>query len=449
VQFEEFQLDSHIFAGIRKAGYTVPTPIQEQAIPVVLEGRDLMGIAQTGTGKSAAFVLPILQRLARGPAKRIRALILAPTRELAEQIHQTIADLGRYTPIRSAAVYGGVSKGGQVTAIKRGAAIVVACPGRLLDHLGDGNIDLSRVETLVLDEADRMCDMGFLPDIRRIIQKLPAKRQTLFFSATMPKDIRSLADSILSNPATIQIGATAPVETVSHALYPAADGLKTKLLTTVLKETATGRVLVFTRTKHRARSLAAHLEKSSFRVSALQGNMTQNKRQSAINGFRNGTFDILVATDIAARGIDVSDISHVINFDMPDTVDAYTHRIGRTGRANHTGEAFTFVSRGDEEMVREIERVLGARIERRRLPDFDYSRNVEEGPVRQTDERRRSSHSASTRPSAGSRKEPTRRTLPAAGIMGSQQQGSGESRSDASSRHRPSRPLRFSTNGKR
>ncbi len=453
MHFEEFQLDPHIFTGIRKAGYKTPTPIQEQAIPVVLEGRDVMGLAQTGTGKSAAFVLPILQRLARGPAKRIRALILAPTRELAEQIHQTIADLGRYTPIRSVAVYGGVSKGGQVAAIRRGAAIIVACPGRLLDHMGDGNIDLSRVETLVLDEADRMCDMGFLPDIRRILQKLPAKRQTLFFSATMPKDIRSLADSILNNPATIQIGATAPVETVSHALYPAADGLKTKLLTTVLKETATGRVLVFTRTKHRARSLAAHLEKSSFRVSALQGNMTQNRRQSAINGFRNGTFDILVATDIAARGIDVSDISHVINYDMPDTVDAYTHRIGRTGRASRTGEAFTFASKGDEGMVREIERVLGARIERRRLPDFDYSGNVQECPARQAQERKQSPRPASPRPLARSGKEPVRRSLPAAtGSAGSQQQGgsaAGPAGSNSSGHRRSPRPLRFSTRGKR
>ncbi len=449
MHFEEFQLEPHILAGVRKAGYTIPTPIQEQAIPVVLAGRDMMGIAQTGTGKSAAFVLPMLQRLAKGPARRVRALILAPTRELAEQIHQTIADLGRYTPIRSAAVYGGVSKGGQVAAIKRGAAIVVACPGRLLDHLGDGSIDLSRVETLVLDEADRMCDMGFLPDIRRILQKLPAKRQTLFFSATMPKDIRILADSILTDPATIQIGATAPVETVSHALYPAADGLKTKLLMAVLRETATSRVLVFTRTKHRARSLAAHLEKSKFRVSALQGNMTQNRRQSAINGFRNGTYDILVATDIAARGIDVSDISHVINFDMPDTVDAYTHRIGRTGRASRTGEAFTFASRGDEGMVREIEQVLGARIERRRIPDFDYG-SVQEGPVRQTGERpQRPRSSSSARTGGQDRKDAARRTLPTAAEGAFHAAGGTGTGSSSSSGRRPQRPLRFSTQGKR
>jgi ATP-dependent RNA helicase RhlE len=259
--------------------------------------------------------------------------------------------------------------------------IVVACPGRLLDHIGDGGVDLSHVEMLVLDEADRMCDMGFLPDIRLILKHLPAKRQTLFFSATMPRDIRGLADSILRNPATVQIGMNAPVETVSHALYPTPDGLKTKLLLAMLKQTATGRVLIFTRTKHRARNLASDLEKHSYRVSALQGNMTQNRRQDAIAGFRDGKYDILVATDIASRGIDVSEISHVINFDMPNTVDAYTHRIGRTGRACHTGEAFTFAGQADETMVREIEHALGARIERRRLPDFDYS-SFTESPSR-------------------------------------------------------------------
>jgi len=285
--------------------------------------------------------------------------------------------------VKSVSIYGGVSKGPQASALRRGAEIVVACPGRLLDHIGDGGIDLSHVEVLVLDEADRMCDMGFLPDIRLILKHLPAKRQTLFFSATMPKDIRSLADSILNHPATVQIGMNAPVETVSHALYPTPDGLKTKLLLAMLKQTATGRVLIFTRTKHRARNLAQDLEKHSYRVSALQGNMTQNRRQDAINGFREGKYDILVATDIASRGIDVQEISHVINFDMPNTVDAYTHRIGRTGRASQTGEAFTFTGQADETMVREIEHVLGARIERRKLPDFDYSSFAPESPSRQ------------------------------------------------------------------
>jgi ATP-dependent RNA helicase RhlE len=372
VSFEQFSLDPRIVAGVKSVGYTKPTPIQQQAIPVVLEGRDVLGLAQTGTGKTAAFALPILQRLTRGPLRRVRALIVAPTRELAEQIHQMSVDLARHTKVRSVTVYGGVSRARQVEALRRGAEIVVACPGRLLDLLGDGSIDLSRVEVLVLDEADRMCDMGFLPDIRRILKVLPARRQTLFFSATMPDEIRELADSILKDPVTVQIGMIAPAKTVSHALYPVTNNLKKKLLLATLQQTTTGRVLIFTRTKYRARNLARDLAKKKYRASALQGNMSQNQRQKAINGFRNGTYDILVATDIAARGIDVSEISHVINFDMPDTVDAYTHRIGRTGRAHLTGTAYTFAVQGDEPMVRDIEKVLGKRIERRRLPGFDY-----------------------------------------------------------------------------
>ena len=384
MNFEQFPFDPRIRAGIKAMGYTIPTPIQEQAIPVVLQGRDVLGLAQTGTGKTAAFVLPILQRLLTGPLHRVRVLILAPTRELAEQIHQASADLARKTRVRSVTVYGGVSRNRQVSALRRGAEIVVACPGRLLDLLSDRSIDLSHVEVLVLDEADRMCDMGFLPDIRRILKVLPARRQTLFFSATMPREIRELADRMLDRPVTVQIGTVAPVETVSHALYPVSHKLKKGLLLATLKQTATGRVLIFTRTKHRARNLARDLEKLNYRVSALQGNMSQNRRQQAIQGFRKGRYDILVATDIAARGIDVSDISHVINFDMPGTVDAYTHRIGRTGRAHKTGEAFTFVVQGDEPLVRKIEKVLGARIERRRLPDFDYGGSVLEGQPRQT-----------------------------------------------------------------
>ncbi|HHS12310.1 MAG TPA: DEAD/DEAH box helicase [bacterium] len=376
--FNEFNLDSRIHQGTKNAGYITPTPIQEKAIPLALKGGDMIGLAQTGTGKTAAFILPILQRLIRGPKRRIRALILAPTRELAEQIHQASRELGKHTGIRSVSIYGGVGKSPQLAALKQGVEIVVACPGRLLDHMGEGNIDLSQVEILVLDEADRMCDMGFLPDIRRIMKSLPSQRQTLFFSATMPDEIRGLADQILKNPETIQIGMMAPVDTVSHAVYPVSGDLKKSLLFAILDQTATGRVLIFTRTKHRAKTLARQLDKKDFNVSALQGNMTQNRRQAAINGFRSGKYDILVATDIAARGIDVSEVSHVINYDMTDTVDAYTHRIGRTGRAARTGDAFTLAVKEDEPLLRSIERVLGEPIKRKRLDGFDYGTFVPE-----------------------------------------------------------------------
>lgn len=373
MNFTDFSLDPRLEAGIKDMGFTEPTPIQQQAIPHVLQGGDLLGLAQTGTGKTAAFMLPILQRLTAGPLRQVRVLIVAPTRELAEQIHQTAVDLGKYTKIRSLTVYGGVSKKRQVDGLRRGAEIVVACPGRLLDVANDRSIDLSKVEVLVLDEADRMCDMGFLPDIRRILKLLPRQRQTLFFSATMPKEIRQLSDSILNDPITVQIGHIAPAKTVSHALYPVPHGLKKKLLFTMLEEMSTGRVLIFTRTKRRARFLARDLQKRGYKAEALQGNMSQNRRQNAISGFRSGKYDVLVATDIAARGIDVAEISHVINFDMPDTADAYTHRIGRTGRAAEEGDAFTFATDDDTAMIRDIERVLKARLERRRWPGFDYS----------------------------------------------------------------------------
>ena len=372
MSFERFTLDARLRAGIQSAGYSTPTPIQDQAIPPILNGRDLIGIAQTGTGKTAAFMLPILQRLATQPGRVVRALILAPTRELAEQIHQATRQYGARTRVSSVSIYGGVGKRPQVEALRRGADIVVACPGRLLDLASERAIDLSHVEVLVLDEADRMCDMGFLPDIRRILKLVPVKRQTLFFSATMPDDIRKLADSILHDPVTVQIGVIAPPKSISHALYPVSSGLKKELLLAMLERRASGRALIFTRTKHRARSLARDLDKQGYRVEALQGNMTQNRRQGAIDGFRGNKYDILVATDVASRGIDVAGIAHVINYDVPDTADAYTHRVGRTGRVDQTGEALTLAEPEDEVMVRQIERVLGEPIERRRLADFNY-----------------------------------------------------------------------------
>lgn len=372
MNFNTFDFHPHVAAGVTAAGYVTPTPIQTQAIAPILKGQDVMGLAQTGTGKTAAFVLPILNRLIHGERGFIRGLIIAPTRELAEQIHQAIRILGGKTRLRSVTVYGGVGIVPQVQNLKR-ADIVVACPGRLLDHIGRKTADLSHLEVLVLDEADMMFDMGFLPDIRKILAHVPAKRQTLLFSATMPPEIRRLAGDILRNSATVEVGVTAPADTVSHALFPVAQHLKTALLLKLLGNTDTESVLVFTRTKHRAKSLGEKLTRSGYRSASLQGNLSQARRQAALDGFRDGTYQILVATDIAARGIDVSQISHVINYDIPSTPDAYVHRIGRTGRAARTGDAFTLITGEDADMVRAINRVIGYPIERRTVDDFNYN----------------------------------------------------------------------------
>ncbi len=382
MSFNSFNLHPQIAAGVTALGYHTPTPIQHQAIPPVMQGRDVMGLAQTGTGKTAAFALPILERLIKGPRGRIRALVIAPTRELAEQINTAITDLGRQTRLRSISIYGGVAINPQKQRLTAGVEIVVACPGRLLDHIHQRTINLSNLEVLVLDEADRMFDMGFLPDIRKIIRHVPRERQTLLFSATMPDDIRLLAQDILRSPVTVQVDPAAPASTVSHALYPIDQHLKTALLLELLRHTDTESILVFTRTKYRAKRLGQQLEKAGYRAASLQGNLSQNKRQAALDGFRDGSYQVLVATDIAARGIDVSCISHVINYDMPDTADAYTHRIGRTGRATKTGDAFTFITHEDEEMVRSIERVLGEKVERRILKGFEYKRPA---PARDTE----------------------------------------------------------------
>ncbi len=376
MEFSTLDFHAHIAAGIKAAGYTVQTPIQARAIPLALGGEDVMGLAQTGTGKTAAFVLPILQRLIDGPRRHVRALVIAPTRELAEQTHETIRTLGGKTGLRCATIYGGVNMNSQTRKLSAGVEIVVACPGRLLDHLNHRTIDLSNLEVLVLDEADRMLDMGFLPDIKKIIKNIPASRQTLLFSATMPSGIMKLANDILHDPVTVQVDHSAPANTVTHALYPVDQTLKTGLLLKLLGNTNTDSVLVFTRTKHRAKRVGEQLGKAGYRAASLQGNLSQNRRQEALKGFRNGRYQVLVATDIAARGIDVSCISHVINFDMPDTTDAYTHRIGRTGRAAKTGDAFTFITREDEPMVRSIEHVLGEKVERRELEGFDYKKSA-------------------------------------------------------------------------
>jgi len=372
LNFKTFSFHPAVADGAMQAGYTTPTPIQDKAIPEVMKGRDVVGLAQTGTGKTAAFVLPILNRLMDGPRNRVGALVIAPTRELAEQIHGEFKILGRQTRLRSAVVYGGVGINPQIQALKR-ADIVVACPGRLLDHIGRRTVDLSRLDVLVIDEADMMFDMGFFPDIRRILTHVPPKkRQTLLFSATMPKEIRRLANEVLQNPITVQIGTTAPAETVSHALFPVSQHLKTALLIKLLGDTPTGPVLVFTRTKYRAKSLGEKLSKAGYRSTSLQGNLSQGRRQAALNGFRSGEYQILVATDIAARGIDVSNVSHVINFDIPSTPEAYIHRIGRTGRAERSGDAFTLITTEDTQMVRAINGAIGRPVEQRTLSDFNY-----------------------------------------------------------------------------
>jgi len=404
LKFKIFNLHPAVAAGVIAAGYIDPTPIQAQAMPHVLNHKDVMGLAQTGTGKTAAFVLPILNRLIKSKHGGIRALIIAPTRELAEQIHQSIETLGQKTRLKSVAVYGGVGITPQIQKLKH-ADIVVACPGRLLDHIGRHTADLHKLEVLVLDEADHMFDMGFLPDIRRILRSVPKNRQTLLFSATMPTEIRRLAKDVLQDPVTVKIGTTAPADTVSHALYPVAQHLKTALLLKILENIQAESVLVFTRTKHRAKSLDKKLAGAGYRSASLQGNLSQGKRQAALDGFRNGTYKILVATDIAARGIDVTQISHVINYDIPSTADAYIHRIGRTGRATRNGEAFTLITSDDRDMVRAINRIIGTEIEQRTVSDFNYhspapARNKQ--PQRQWKPRRNFSGAKKGRPQRAS-----------------------------------------------
>jgi len=368
--FETFGLRQDILRAVAAAGFQVPRPIQAGTIPQALKGRDVIGLAQTGTGKTAAFALPIIERLIDGRDDRSRALILAPTRELAIQIHAEIGSLARHTRLTSVTVFGGVAAGPQVRALRRHPDIIVACPGRLLDLIGSNDARVDGIEMLVLDEADHMLDMGFLPDIKRILSRLPKRRQNLLFSATMPKEIRSLADSLLNDPHVVELAVTAPLEMIEHALYPVSQKSKTALLNHLLRAADFRSAIVFLRTKHRARRLAQELDRSGHRAIALQGNMSQGQRQRAMQGFRDGRYDVLVATDIAARGIDVADISHVINFDIPNTPDAYTHRIGRTGRSECSGKAYTFVTHEDFPAIKVIERKLNMQIQRIKLRDF-------------------------------------------------------------------------------
>jgi ATP-dependent RNA helicase RhlE len=372
VPFTQLKLIPPLLQAVKELGFVRPTAIQSDAIPPALQGRDVIATAQTGSGKTAAFLLPIISRLLDRPRRTTRALVLVPTRELAAQILDDFNALSIHTPVTGAAVFGGVSMGPQEHAFRSGVDIIIATPGRLVDHMRSPYARLNQIEHLVLDEADRMLDMGFLPEIRRIVSKLPAKRQTLFFSATMPPAIAVLAADMLHNPVSIQTQRPAPASGITQAVYPVPQERKAALAAHLLKGKTMTQALIFTRTKHRANRLADYLLKAGVRADRIHGNRSQSQRTAALAGFKNGTFPVLVATDIAARGIDVDALGHVVNFDVPLVPDDYIHRVGRTGRADATGEAFTFVSPDEEGHLREIERVIGRRLPRVTAPDFDY-----------------------------------------------------------------------------
>jgi ATP-dependent RNA helicase RhlE len=371
--FTSFGLHPDLLRGVKELGFTRPTPIQTDAIPPAMAGRDVLAAAATGSGKSAAFLLPILHRLIDKKRRTTRALILTPTRELAAQIDEHLRELAIHTPVSGAAVYGGVGMGPQEHAFRSGVDVIVATPGRLLDHFQHRYAHLEGLEILVLDEADRMLDMGFLPDIRRVLKHLPAKRQTLFFSATMPAAIVTLSQEMLKNPAMISIERkAAPAVGITQTVFPVSQELKIRLLETLISRGEIHNAIVFTRTKHRANRVYEQLEKRKVRAARIHGNRTQGQRTEALTGFKTGKYRILVATDIAARGIDVEALSHVVNFDVPNMPDDYIHRVGRTARAEMTGDAITFVSPDEENDLRAIERAIGKRLPRVTVPDFDY-----------------------------------------------------------------------------
>ena len=412
MSFSSFGLKPSLLRGLRELGFTGPTPIQTQAIPPALEGRDVLACAATGSGKTAAFVLPILQRLMDKPRRTTRALILTPTRELAAQILDHLEELAVHTPVTGFAVFGGVGMGPQEHAFRAGADVIVATPGRLLDHFRRPYAALRGLEVLVLDEADRMLDMGFLPDIRRVLRHLPPRQQTLFFSATIPPAIATLAHEMLKNPVSINLDRRpGPAVGITQAVYPVGQQLKSGLLLALLRRGDITSALVFTRTKHRADRLADFLEKSGVRASRIHGGRSQSQRTQALDGFRAGRFQALVATDIAARGIDVVALGHVVNFDVPGAPEDYIHRVGRTGRAEATGDAFTFVAPEEESSLRAIERAIGKPLPRVLLPDFDYGQKPQPQPPaapRQPHPAERRRAAAGRRPTAhGQRRLPT------------------------------------------
>ena len=372
--FSNLKLHPSLLQGLKDLGFVRPTPIQADAIPPALTGRDVLASAVTGSGKTAAFLLPILQQLLAQPRGTTRALVLTPTRELAAQILEDLNDLAVHTPITAAAVYGGVGMGPQEHAFRSGVDVLIATPGRLLDHFRSPYAKLGGLAHLVLDEADRMLDMGFLPDIRRILRHVPARRQTLFFSATMPAPIETLAREMLHTPAMINLGRVgAPAVGITQAVYPVGQELKSALLVALLERGEMHDALVFTRTKHRANRLAEYLVRHGIKAERIHGNRSQGQRTEALAGFKSGKYRVLVATDIAARGIDVEQLGHVVNFDVPMVPDDYIHRVGRTARAEATGDAFTFVSPQEQEELAQIERAIGKRLPRVTVPDFDYN----------------------------------------------------------------------------
>ena len=372
VTFADLGLTAPMLKALADAGYTRPTPIQAQAVPLALKGRDLIGLAMTGTGKTAAFVIPIIERLLGGP-KRTRALILTPTRELCVQVEESFRKYGKHSGLGVIPVYGGVGYDPQVKALRGGVDVVVATPGRLLDHLEKQNVVLDEIEVLVLDEADRMLDMGFAPQINRIVAQLHSYRQTLLFSATMPPEVEALARKYLRKPVVVQVGRrSGAATTVQHFVYPCPKDKKTSLLVELLKKVSLGSVLVFTRTKHGADRVVKALEKAGINAGAMHADKTQGQRTKALEDFKKGKIRVLVATDIAQRGLDISGISHVINYDVPQQAEDYVHRIGRTGRAATTGDAYTFMCADEIAMVKSIERVIGQAIPRISVPGYDF-----------------------------------------------------------------------------
>ncbi|HTO02839.1 MAG TPA: DEAD/DEAH box helicase [Opitutus sp.] len=387
--FKALKLSDAVLRGVQAAGYTDPTPIQLRSIPVVLDGGDLIASAQTGTGKTAAFALPILSKL--GPHGRTRVLVLEPTRELAAQVETAFRDFARFTDIRTVAIFGGVGYGHQRTELKRGVDVIVATPGRLMDYLKERTLSLQDINILVLDEVDRMLDMGFLPVVKDIIARCPRERQTLFFSATVPPEIAAVASFALRNPARVEIGVARSVTaSVNHALYPVAAEQKFELLEALLAKIDFDSALVFSRTKHGADKIARRLKAGNHSVAVLHANRSQNQRIEALAGFKSGKYEVMVATDIAARGIDVAGVSHVINYDVPEKPEDYVHRIGRTGRAQAVGDAFTLVTPENASDIRDIQRFIGAKIPELRLEGFNYKPIVAR-PADETTQRPRGS----------------------------------------------------------